>query len=175
MLIADYAPENLDGLYVGAHARVYESQLVEPANGVSADFGWLWFGVGHPQAVPANYVLYYLLASAYEPPEVLKQIAHGSQPALHPLERKRTRNRWRFHDDLAWTRVQDHVRAPRIRRRLGPGWRFAADSAALLGCDVVRARRARRPEYLLHNASVLVDVGNCRRTSSSTPMARPKA
>jgi hypothetical protein len=99
-LIADYAPENLDGLYVGAHARVYESQLVEPANGVSADFGWLWFGVGHPEAVPANYVLYYLMASAYEPPEVLKQIATDrSQPYTH-LERKRTRNRWRFHDEL---------------------------------------------------------------------------
>jgi len=99
-LIADYAPENLDGLYVGAHARVYEAQLVEPANGVSADFGWLWFGVGHPEKVPANYVLYYLLASAYEPPEVLKQIATDrSQPYTH-LERKRTRNRWRFYDEL---------------------------------------------------------------------------
>jgi hypothetical protein len=99
-LIADYAPENLDGLYVGAHARVYESQLVEPANGVSADFGWLWFDLGHPEAVPANYVLYYLLASAYEPPEVLKQIATDrSQPYTH-FERKRTRNRWRFYDEL---------------------------------------------------------------------------
>jgi hypothetical protein len=99
-LIADYAPENLDGLYVGAHARVYESQLVEPANGVSADFGWLWFGLGHREAVPANYVLYYLMASAYEPPEILKQIATDrSRPYTH-LERKRTRNRWRFHDEL---------------------------------------------------------------------------
>ena len=76
------------------------TQLVEPANGVSADFGWLWFGVGHPEKVPANYVLYYLLASAYEPPEVLKQIATDrSQPYTH-LERKRTRNRWRFNDEL---------------------------------------------------------------------------
>jgi hypothetical protein len=99
-LIADYAPENLDGLHVGAHSRVYESQLVEPANGVSPDFGWLWFGVGHRAAIPANYVLYYLLASAYEPPQILKRIATDrSQPYTH-LERKRTRNRWRFHDDL---------------------------------------------------------------------------
>jgi hypothetical protein len=99
-LIADYAPENLDGLYVGAHGRVYEAQLVEPANGVSADFGWLWFGLGHAGAVPANYALYYLVASAYEPPEVLKQIATDrSQPYTH-FERKRTRNRWRFHDEL---------------------------------------------------------------------------
>jgi hypothetical protein len=100
LLIADYAPENLDGLFVGAHARVYETQLVEPANGVSADFGWVWFGLGHREAVPANYTLYYLLASGYEPPEVLKLIATDrSQPYTH-YERKRTRNRWRFYDEL---------------------------------------------------------------------------
>ena len=100
LLIADYAPENLDGLFVGAHARVYETQLVEPANGVSADFGWVWFGLGHRGVVPANYTLYYLLASGYEPPEVLKLIATDrSQPYTH-YERKRTRNRWRFFDEL---------------------------------------------------------------------------
>lgn len=99
-LIADYAPENLDGLFVGAHARIYEEQLVERWNGVSTDFGWLWFGLGHPLKLPANYVLYYLLASAFEPPEILKKIATDrSRPYTH-YERKRTRNRWRFYDDL---------------------------------------------------------------------------
>ena len=99
-LIADYAPENLDGLYVGAHSRVYEDQLVEKWKGVSTDFGWLWFGLGRPMPFPGNYVLYYLLASAYEPPEILKRIATDrSHPYTH-YERKRTRNRWRFHDDL---------------------------------------------------------------------------
>ena len=99
-LIADYAPENLDGLYVGAHSRVYEDQLVEKWKGVSTDFGWLWFGLGRPMPFPGNYGLYYLLASAYEPPEILKRIATDrSQPYTH-YERKRTRNRWRFHDDL---------------------------------------------------------------------------
>ena len=99
-LIADYAPENLDGLYVGAHSRVYEDQLVEKWKGVSTDFGWLWFGLGRPMPFPGNYGLYYLLASAYEPPEILKRIATDrSHPYTH-YERKRTRNRWRFHDDL---------------------------------------------------------------------------
>ena len=99
-LIADYAPENLDGLYVGAHARVYEDQLVEKWKGVSSDFGYLWFGVGRPMPFPNNYTLYYLMASAYEPPEILRKIATDrSRPYTH-FERKRTRNRWRFHDDL---------------------------------------------------------------------------
>ncbi|MGA3234701.1 MAG: hypothetical protein ABSG03_00245 [Bryobacteraceae bacterium] len=45
-------------------------------------------------------MLFYLLASAYEPPEILKRIATDrTQPYTH-LELKRTRNRWRFFDDL---------------------------------------------------------------------------
>jgi hypothetical protein len=99
-LIADYAPENLDGLYVGSHARVYEQQLLEKWAGVSTGFGWLWFGVGKPLPFPDNYSFYYSLASAYEPPEILHHIATDrSQPYTH-YERKRTRNRWRFNDDL---------------------------------------------------------------------------
>ena len=41
----------------------------------------------------------YLLASAYEPPEILRHIATDrSQPYTH-YERKRTRHRWRFYDE----------------------------------------------------------------------------
>jgi hypothetical protein len=99
-LIADYAPENLDGLFIGAHSRVYEAQLVEKWAGVSSDFGWQWFGLGRPVDPPDSYLLYYLLASAYEPPEILRRIAiDRSQPYTH-YERKRTRNRWRFNDEL---------------------------------------------------------------------------
>lgn len=99
-LIADYAAENLDGIYVGAHSRVYERQLVEKWANVSSDFGWLWFGVGRPLSPVSAYALYYLVASAYEPPEVLRLIATDrTQPYTH-YERKRTRNRWRYNDDL---------------------------------------------------------------------------
>ncbi|MCW5982624.1 MAG: hypothetical protein KIT09_31340 [Bryobacteraceae bacterium] len=99
-LIADYAAENLDGLYVGAHARTDDRQVVEKWAAVASDFGWTLFGLGRPQEPPGGYALYYLLASAYEPPEILKRIATDrSQPYAH-YERKRTRNRWRFHDEL---------------------------------------------------------------------------
>lgn len=99
-LIADYAAENLDGLFVGAHSRVYDGQLLEKSAGVSSDFGWQWFGLGHPSDPPHNYLLYYLLASGYEPPGILRQIATDrSHPYTH-YERKRTRNRWRFYDEL---------------------------------------------------------------------------
>jgi hypothetical protein len=99
-LIADYAAENLDGVFVGSHSRVYDQQLLEPSNGVAPDFGWLWFGLGRPLNPPAGYAFYYLMASAYQPPEILRRIATDrSQPYTH-YERKRTRNRWRFHDEL---------------------------------------------------------------------------
>jgi hypothetical protein len=99
-LIADYAAENLDGLYAGAHSRVYERQILEKWNSVSTDFGWLWFGVGRPFEPVDGYSLYYLLSSAYQPPEILQKIATDrSQPYTH-YERKRTRNRWRNADEL---------------------------------------------------------------------------
>ncbi|MGA2267587.1 MAG: hypothetical protein ABSH44_03855 [Bryobacteraceae bacterium] len=99
-LIADYAAENLDGIYVGAHSRVYDNQVVEKWNNVSSDFGWVWFNLGRPLDPPDGYVIFYVLASAYEPPEILKHIATDrSRPYTH-YERKRTRNRWRFNDKL---------------------------------------------------------------------------
>ena len=99
-LIADYAPENLDGIYVGAHSRVYDNPVVEKWNNPSSDFGWLLFNLGRPLDPPDGYVIFYALANAYEPPEILKRIATDrSQPYTH-YERKRTRNRWRFNDEL---------------------------------------------------------------------------
>ncbi|HYW43307.1 MAG TPA: hypothetical protein VE959_10660 [Bryobacteraceae bacterium] len=99
-LIADYAAENLDGIFVGAHSRVYDHPALEKWQNVSSDFGWVLFGLGRPMDPPDGYVIFYLLASAYEPPEILKRIATDrTQPYTH-YERKRTRNRWRFFDDL---------------------------------------------------------------------------
>jgi hypothetical protein len=99
-LMADYAAENLDGIFIGAHARVYDRPVVEKWFNVSSEFGWALFGLGPPADPPGSYLLCYLLASAYEPPEILKRIATDrSKPYTH-FERKRTRNRWRFFDDL---------------------------------------------------------------------------
>jgi hypothetical protein len=99
-LIADYAPENLGGIQVGAQSRVYDQQLLEKSSNVSTQFGWVWFGLGIKPETPSGFVLYYLLASGFEPPEILRLIATDrSQPYTH-FERKRTRNRWRFYDDL---------------------------------------------------------------------------
>jgi len=99
-LIADYAAENLDGIYVGAHSRVYDRLVLEKWLNVSSDFGWVLFGLGHPLDPPDGYIIFYVLAKAYEPPDILKRIATDrSRPYTH-YELKRTRNRWRFFDEL---------------------------------------------------------------------------
>jgi hypothetical protein len=99
-LMLDYAAENVGGLYAGAHARTDDKMVIEKQAAVSSDFGWVWFGLGHAQETPGWYVLLYLLASGYEPPEILQRIATDrSRPYTH-YEKKRTRNRWRYADSL---------------------------------------------------------------------------
>ena len=67
---------------------------------VSSDFGWVLFGLGRPLDPPDGYIIFYVLASAYEPPEILKRIATDREHPYTHYELKRTRNRWRFFDDL---------------------------------------------------------------------------
>src|SRR6185369_35251 len=99
-LIADYAAENLDGTYVGAQSRVYDRELLLKSANVANDFGWLWFGLGPKRDLPNGFILWYALASGYEPPPILKSIASDRSQSYTHYEKKRTRNRWRFHDDL---------------------------------------------------------------------------
>ena len=99
-IAADFAVESLDGIYVGAHARTDDRQVVEKWRGVSADFAWLLFGQGKETPPFGGYSLYYALADGPAPPEILRRIATDrSRPYTH-LEKKRTRNRWRFNDEL---------------------------------------------------------------------------
>jgi hypothetical protein len=99
-LIADFAAESLDGIYVGAHSRVYDRPAVEKWLNPSSDFGWVLFGSGFPLDPPDGYIIFYVLASAYQPPEILQRIATDRDHAYTHYERKRTRNRWRFFDEL---------------------------------------------------------------------------
>ena len=99
-LTADYAAETLDGVYVGAHSRVYDREVLEKWAVPSSDFGWVLFGLGHPLTPPSNAILFYVLASAQQAPEILQHIATDRSVPYTHYELKRTRNRWRFFDDL---------------------------------------------------------------------------
>lgn len=98
-LMADYAAEQIDGIYAGSHARTDDKQVVEKWNGISSDFGWLLFGLGYHTPGYGSYPLYFVLASAYEPPEILKRIATDRADGVLHKETKRTRHRWRFHEE----------------------------------------------------------------------------
>ncbi|MBI1788026.1 MAG: hypothetical protein HYR60_10825 [Acidobacteria bacterium] len=95
-VIADYAVENLGGLYVGAHARTDDRQVLEKWAGVSSDFGWLLFGLGYPLEGYSYYALFYSVASGYMPPEVIHRIATDRSRNYVHHELKRTRHRWRY-------------------------------------------------------------------------------
>jgi hypothetical protein len=95
-VIADYAFENLNGLYAGSHARTDDVAVVEKWKTVSSDFGWLLFGQGPEMPVHSMYAGLYAMSSGYQPPAILHQIATDrSQDYVH-REKKRTRNRWRY-------------------------------------------------------------------------------
>ncbi len=99
-LMADYGAESLDGIYAGAHSRVYDRPAVEKWLNPSSDFGWLLFGSGRPLEPPGGYIIYYALASAYAPPPIVQAIATDRTVPYTHYELKRTRNRWRFFDEL---------------------------------------------------------------------------
>ena len=99
-LMADYAPENLDGTYVGAQSRVYDRELLEKSANVANSYGWLWFGIEpHPEPVH-GYAMWYVLAGGDAPPEILRKIATDRSKPYTQVERKRTRNRWRLAEAL---------------------------------------------------------------------------
>ena len=94
-LIADFAVESLQGLYGGAHSRVYEHEVVEPWVPAASRFSWLLWGNVPFQPSGETYIL---AVSGYEPPAVLYHIATDrSEPYVH-RELKRTRHRIRNSD-----------------------------------------------------------------------------
>ena len=146
-----------DGIYVGAHSRVYDR-----AGGGKVAQRLERFRLGAVRPRPSAAIRpmatssFTSLASAYEPPEILKRIATDREQPYTHYERKRTRNRWRFYRRAARAGVQDHLRAAGVCRRFRPGRHAATHPGTLLGCHLERSRPARRAEHVLHAASLFV-------------------
>jgi hypothetical protein len=98
-VLADFAVENLDGSYVGAHARTDDRGVLETWNNLSSFFAWLFLGNCPPPAGYGGWGNYFAIAAHhYRMPEVIHRIGTDrSQPYLH-RELKRTRHRWRNSD-----------------------------------------------------------------------------
>ena len=95
-VMADYAVDTLNGIYVGAHARTDDTTVLEKWNGLASFFGWLFFGNCPPTASYGGWGLYFAaVAQNYELPEVIYRIGTDRTAAYTSTERKRTRNRWR--------------------------------------------------------------------------------
>lgn len=108
LLVADFAADTLNGIYVGAHSRVYPGPMLERYRNGSNTFGWFLFGNTVFKPDPLNTVLdrigyrphgaaVYMAVSGYEPDDILTSIAtERTDPYVH-LERKRSRTRIRRH------------------------------------------------------------------------------
>ena len=92
-LIADFAVENLNGIYTGAHSRTYPDPVKNQWPTSSTSVAWMLFGNTsfHPRGET-----FILAASGFEPSEILHHIATDRSTAYQHREYKRTRHRMRF-------------------------------------------------------------------------------
>ena len=98
-VMADFAVETLNGIYIGSHARTDDTTVLEKWNGLSSFFGWLMLGNCPPTASYGGWGIFFAVAADnYELPEVIYRIGTDRAGAYTHLERKRTRHRWRNSD-----------------------------------------------------------------------------
>lgn len=90
-VIMDFAVENLDGLYGGAHSRLYPRYALRPALAAATRHAWLLFGQGKAQYNAGNIILSLI---NYTPPAILHKIAIDRDESYVQQELKRTR--WRL-------------------------------------------------------------------------------
>ncbi|MCC5835338.1 MAG: hypothetical protein JJU20_11445 [Opitutales bacterium] len=99
-LAVDYANSSLNGIHVGAHSRIVDRQIMEPWQGLSSYFGWLFFD---NTPVLTNYgglaTAFAFAARHYEVPEVIHRIGTDRDSPFQHRELKRTRQRWRNADE----------------------------------------------------------------------------
>lgn len=98
-VMADYAVETLNGIYVGSHARTDDTTVKEKWNGLASFFGWLMLGNCPPTASYGGWGSYFAIAAKnYELPEVIYRIGTDRAGSYTHYEQKRTRHRWRYSD-----------------------------------------------------------------------------
>ena len=90
-IILDFAVENLNGLYGGAHSRLYPRYTLHPSITAATRHAWLLFGQSDFQNNAGNMIL---ALSGYTPPAILHRIAWDRSVPYEHREVKRTR--WRL-------------------------------------------------------------------------------
>jgi len=98
-VLADFAVETLDGIYIGAHARTDDTTVLEKWNCLASFFGWLLLGNCPPPAAYGGWGVFFAIAAEhYVLPEVIYRIGTDRTGLYTHFERKRTRHRWRHSD-----------------------------------------------------------------------------
>ncbi len=98
-ILADFAVETLDGIYIGSHARTDDTTVLEKWNSLSSFFAWLFLGNCPPPASYGGWGTFFSAAAEnYELPEVIYRIGTDRGAPYAHTERKRTRHRWRNSD-----------------------------------------------------------------------------
>lgn len=107
LFIADFAADQLNGLYVGAFSRIYPEPTLERWRNGSTTYAWLLFGNIPLRPDSINRILprigyrphgmaAVLALSGYEPPAVIERIANERPNVARHLERHHTRRRLRY-------------------------------------------------------------------------------
>jgi hypothetical protein len=183
-ILADFAVDTLDGLYVGAFSRVYPEPLMERSRNGSTTFAWLLFGNTEFAPDRINVVLempgyrphgvaLLLAISGYMPPEaVFAAGTDRSRPFVH-RELKRTRQRIRYSAERSLPGVQVPADAARICTWLHARRTSTADPAAHVG--VVLAHRATGRVTICCSPSIRTHPRrNWRCTSPRSPNCSPR-
>jgi hypothetical protein len=89
--LLDFAVENINGIYGGAHSRIYPKHAVQPSLGASSALAWLLWGQGEIQLNGSALIV---ALSGFTPPAILQRIATDRDEAYVHRELKRTR--WRM-------------------------------------------------------------------------------
>lgn len=100
-ILADFAENTLNGIYIGSHARTTDQQVIEKWNGLSSFFSWLFFGNCPAPAAYGGWGPYFAVHAAVSPyvlPDVIYDIATDRDTPFLQRDLKRTRHRWRNSD-----------------------------------------------------------------------------
>ncbi|UCE04985.1 MAG: hypothetical protein JSW07_15360 [bacterium] len=96
-LLADFAVEHLEGIYVGAHSRDYPERVIRPRHRSSDMVAWGWYLFGKGE-LRFHYTLLAAALSDFDLPEIIYNIGTDrSQPYIH-TETKRVRHIIRLGD-----------------------------------------------------------------------------
>jgi hypothetical protein len=94
LLLIDFALEQIDGMYAGAHSYDTEPAVYSPRQSANAALFWLYFGMGEMKSTMEALIS---ALSGYNVPEAVYQLATNRDPLggyVH-RERKRVRNQLR--------------------------------------------------------------------------------